>query len=787
MRAIDRKLLRDFKRLWVQAIAIAMVMACGVALLLTSVGMYTAMSDTLSTYYERNRFAEVFAIARRAPQSLLSEISAIDGVLLAETRIVGNAVLDIPGRVESGTGHIVSLPEYGEPLLNRPRLDLGRFPEPEGRDEVMVNTPFAEANGFRPGDTFSAILDGRKRELTIVGTARSPEFIYTIGPGAMMPDNETFGIIWLPHDTAAAAFDMQGAFNDLSLVLTRSTQAAPVIDAIDDLLDPFGGLGAHDRSRQLSDAFLESELNQLRGMASVVPPIFFAISAFLVSMVMGRIIALERSEIGLLKAVGYSDVEVCVHYLMLAALIGAGGVVIGWVAGHALARVTALSYARFFDFPYVIFHVSYWVYAAAGLVGLLTTSLGAAQSALKAAWLAPAIAMQPPAPPRFKRTVVDLAIESLRLSQPTIMILRSLIRWPIRSALTSFGLAFAVAAVIATTFLNDAMNEIIDVAFDQSNRQDATLQLSEDLPARAVEDALNLPGVLVAEGQQSHAAILRHGHLFKHVVIEARQSDADLSRVVGKTGKILSVPPGGIVLSERLADQLDAKVDDVVSADFLTGRRETFDIPVIGTATQYLGLGAYVDHDYLNSLFRQDPQVSLIDIEIDEARLSELHAAVKETPGVAGLAQINANRRSFENTINENIMVMNTIYIVVAVLITIGVAYNGARIQLSERSRELASLRILGFERGEVSYILVGETMLLAFLAQPIGWLIGYGIADLMTKGFTSDLYEIPLVLELRSYAKGSLVVLLAAFGSAMIVRRRLDTLNLVEVMKTRE
>ncbi|MFC6636669.1 ABC transporter permease [Sulfitobacter sediminilitoris] len=395
MQAIDQKLLRDFRRLWVQAIAIAMVLGCGVAILLTSIGMYDALSETRSAYYERNRFAHVFAHAKRAPVSLLSEISQIEGVLSVEARISGGAILDIPGRVRTAVGQILSYPEDAQPVLNVPLLVTGRFPDPVALDEIVVNAPFAEANGFTPGDSFSANLSGQKRELTIVGTALSPEFVYTIGPGALMPDNESFGIIWMSERAAAAAFDMTGAFNELALALATGVQPAPVIDTLDDLLEPYGGLGAYDRTDQVSDAFLDAELKQLRGMALILPPIFFAISGFLVSMVMSRIIALERSEIGLLKAIGYSDTEICLHYLMLAGLIAVVGVLVGWIAGTLLARTLAWQYAQFFNFPYVIFRVSYWVYAAAGLAALATTSLGASQAALKAARLAPAIAMQP--------------------------------------------------------------------------------------------------------------------------------------------------------------------------------------------------------------------------------------------------------------------------------------------------------------------------------------------------------------------------------------------------------
>lgn len=787
MQALDKKLLRDFQRLWIQAMAIALVLACGVAILLTSIGMYAALSDTRAAYYERNRFADVFASATRAPLSLVSEIAEIDGVISVEPRISGAAILDLPGRVKSAVGHILSYPETGTPVLNVPLLINGRFPDPLAPDEVVVNAPFAEANAFRPGDTFSANIKGQKRTLIIVGTVLSPEFIYTIGPGALMPDNSSFGIIWMSKRAAGAAFDMDGAFNDLSLTLEPNHPTAQVIDALDDLLEPYGGFGAYDRTDHQSNAFLDAEISQLKGMASILPPIFFAIAGFLVSMVMSRIIALERSEIGLLKAIGYSDIEVCLHYLMLAGLIALVGVLLGWLAGTVLARALALQYAQFFNFPFVIFRVSYWVYAAAGLAGLLTTSIGAAQAALKAARLAPAVAMQPPAPARFKRSFVDDAMAHLHLSQSTIMILRSLLRWPLRSALTSLGLALAVASMIAATFLNDALDEIVDVAFYQTNRQDAMLLFSDDVPETALEDIRNLPGVLQAESQQFHAAILRKGHLSKKVAIETRRPGTDLSRILNSDWQPISAPPGGILLSYRLASQLGVQEGDILETEFRSGLRETHPLVVTGRVEQHFGLGAYMDLEYLNALFRQAPQMSVANVTLDDRYIDDLHATIKDTPGLSGIIEMNDNRRAFQDTINENIAVMNAIYIAIAVLITVGVAYNAARIQLSERARELASLRILGFSRGEVSYILVGEMMLIALMAQPIGWAIGAWIARAMTNAFTSDLYAIPLVLEPSTFTRASLVVLFAAFVSVMIVRLRLDRLDLVSVMKTRE
>jgi putative ABC transport system permease protein len=367
------------------------------------------------------------------------------------------------------------------------------------------------------------------------------------------------------------------------------------------------------------------------------------------------------------------------------------------------------------------------------------------------------------------------------------MILRSLVRWPIRTALTSLGLALAVAVLVATSFFPAALDVLVSTTFDRSNRQDAMLMFEPDIPETALANVAQLPGVLRAEGQQFQSAVLRNGHWEKDVAIEARRPGSDLTRIISSNGQAVDPPARGLMLSRRLADQLHVRPGDVIEVEFRGGINETHVVPVSGIVTQYIGLGAYMDIATLSHLLRQSPRISVANLQLDAQALPELHRVLKNVPELSGLIEMNKMRRSFETTIRQNIDIMTTIYMTVAVLITIGVAYNGARIQLSERARELASLRILGFSRGEVSFILVGETMIVALLAQPLGWLLGAGISKALADGSASDLYEIPLVLEPAGFARASLVVLAAALLSALVVRRRLDQLDLVQVMKTRE
>jgi putative ABC transport system permease protein len=786
MAALDRKLLRDFVRLWAQFLAIALVLAAGVAVLLMSFGMSRALDETRQTYYERNRFADIFVDARRVPLSMLETIREVDGVAATDARVSTYATLDLPEKPDATVAYVASLPPGGA-VLNVPLLRRGEWPDPASNDGVVLNEPFAEANGLWPGTRFAATLNGTKRTLTVTGWVLSPEFIYTIGPGSLIPDNEDYGIVWMPERALSALLDRTGAFDHLAVKLRSGVRPAPVIDEIDRLLEPYGSWGAIDRSEQMSNAFIDGEITQLRTLAYILPPVFLGITIFLVNMVFGRIVTLERTEIGLLKALGYTDGAILTHYMLLAGLVAGAGVLLGFIIGGWLSYGLARLYANFFNFPYLIYHISWNAYLFAGLLGLASACFGAARSAWTAARLAPAIAMAPPAPPRFRRNMIDRGLNAMRVSQPTMMILRSLVRWPFRAAMSTLGMALAVSILVASNFFPDALDYMMDFAFGQSNRQHAALFFNDAMPESALQDVRRLPGVLQAEGQQYLTAVLRNGHRVKRSVIETRRPGNDLSRVLSSDGIVIDAPAGGIVLSERLASQLGAEVGDVIEAEFLGNRQGTFRLPVAALVTQYFGLGAYMDLETADRLFQQAAQVSVINVTLDPLFTQEFEARIKDLPRLGGRAMMLENRQGFEETISRNILITTTIYTVLGILITVGVAYNGARIQLSERARELASLRIMGFTRGEVAYVLMGETMLLALAAQPLGWWIGWRISKLMTESFTSDLYAIPLVLKPSTFSSASLVVLAAALLSVLAVRFRLDRLNLVSVMKTRE
>ena len=497
MKALDRKLLRDLVRLWAQSLAVALVMGCGVATLVLSLGTWRSLEETRAAYYERYRFGDIFASAVRAPDALADRIAAIDGVAGIETRITERFLLDIEGMREPASGVAVSLPPGNAPAVNALYLRDGRLPEPARANEVAINAGFAEAHGLGIGSRLDGQFASAKVTLTVVGIVLSPEYIYAVGPGDMMPDNRHFGVVWMPEETLAALYDLVGAFNSLSLVLLPGTSPEAVIDAVDRLLEPYGGSGAIGREDQLSNSFIDSELTQLRGMAVLIPPVFLLVSAFLINMILSRLVALEREQIGLLKALGYGRLAVAWHYLKLVLVVAAVGIALGSGVGTWLGRGMTVMYARFYSFPFLIFRSSPDMYLIAAGVTVAAAALGAFQASRAVFDLPPAVAMRPPAPPAYRRLFNGAFERAALFSQTTTMAIRQIVRRPVRAGLTALGISFAVGLVVMALAMFSSIAFVMDTVFFQIERQDATLVFSSARPAGATRPAMAARAMVV--------------------------------------------------------------------------------------------------------------------------------------------------------------------------------------------------------------------------------------------------------------------------------------------------
>ena len=788
MRAINRKVLRDLWHLRGQVLAIGMVVAAGIAALIMSLSTLEALDETTAAYYERYRFGDVFAWVKRAPDSVEQRIAAIPGVRTVQTRVSQYATLDIDGFAEPVMGRFVSLPDGRQPILNQLALRSGRLPEDGADDEVVLNEPFAEAHNLANGDEIVAIINGNRRELRVVGIALSPEFVYALGPGALMPDDRRFGILWMGHKALAAAYDLKGAFNNVSLVLERNTNRAQVIQQLDRVLERYGGVGAIARKDQLSNWFVMNEMEQLKTMSKILPTIFLVIAAFLTNMIMARLIATERGQIGLMKAFGYSNAEVGLHYASFVIGIVFVGSVIGIAAGSWLGRMNTQMYADLFRFPLLLYWPSTSAIAIAVSVSLVSALLGSAGAVRQATRLPPAQAMQPPAPAAFRRMRLWDTGATRWLDQGSRIIVRNILRSPTRSALTTLGVAASVGLLVLAMQWNDALNYLGQSYFFHAQHQDATIGLAEPQSETILHDFEHLPGVLAVEPMRIVSADFSVGPRRHRGSLTGLKEDAWLQPIFDDaSAKVVPVPPNGLVLGTVLADKLGVSIGDQVWLDVLEGRRPQISMPVVGLIETYIAMPAFVHIDALNRLLKERPSAEYVNLLIDRRDEAAFYAKLKKLPMVSAVMLRQAAIDSFYGTIVEHIMVFITLFSSLACALGFGVAYNSARIALSERGRELATLRVLGFSRGEISYILLGEIGLLIAVALPLGCLLGRGLSELMGTAFNTELFRVPMVIEPSTYGLSVIVALAATLMSALVVRHRLDHLDLIEVLKTRE
>jgi putative ABC transport system permease protein len=787
VKALDRKLLRELWRMKGQVLAISMVVMSGVATFILFISTMHSLDFTRSQFYREYNFAEVFVNLKRAPESLKDRLQNIPGVHQLETRVSAHAKLDIKGFNESVTGKIVSIPDDGFPLLNRLYIRQGRLPDPFKDHEVVINETFAQAHGLRLGDQLAAVINGKWKNLTITGIALSPEFVLVMKIGAMTPDFKRFGILWMSRKAISKAFDMDGAFNDVVLSLYPGVQESDVIRDLDIVLGSYGGYGAYGRKDQMSHRLLSEEMKQLRTSSRIYPVIFICVAAFLLNVVMSRIINTQREQIAILKAFGYDDLAVAFHYAKMVILIITAGILAGIAAGIWLGKMMGGIYMEFYRFPVFIYTLHPDVLVIAVFVSVASALAGTVHSLWMAAKQPPAEAMRPEAPAKYRVTLIEKTGIGRWLTQPTRIIARNVERKPVRTMLSIIGIAVACATMVSSGFFSDSIDFMVKVQYVFSQKEDMKISFVEPTSYKAVYELKRTPGIHDGEPFRSVPVKLKFGHRSYKTVINGIEPEGRLHLLLDTNLKSIPLPESGILLTDYLGTLLDVKAGDMLTVETLEGAKAVRQVPVVALAKQYLGVMGYMNLNALNRLMREGDAISGAYLVTDALHRDKLFRSFVEMPRVADVVMRQNEIDNIYEVMAKGMLYFTFIALLMACSIAFGVVYNSARISLAERSRELSSLRVLGYTRGEIAYILLGELALITLAAIPLGFIIGYWLCAYIAFALASDLFRVPMVIELKTYAQAAAVVIFSALISGLIVRRKLDHLDLVEVLKTKE
>jgi putative ABC transport system permease protein len=785
---LDRKLLRDLSRMKGQVLAVSLVMACGLAMMIMTRSLILTLESTRAAYYQQYAFADVFANLKRAPLSAADRLKTLPGVATVETRVVVDVTLDLPGLTEPATGHIVSLPEDGgSPKLNRLFLRSGRFPRPDDRREAVLGEAFATANGLQPGDSLVAVINGRRETLRICGIGLSPEFVFEARAGETLPDHKRFSVLWMNYHALAVAYNMDGAFNDICIDLAPGAAAQPVIAEIDRLLATYGAGGAFTRRDHPSAQRLDDELRVLHTLSVAYPLVFLSVAAFMVNAVLSRIVRLQREQIAQLKALGYSSRQIGVHYLKFVLSIGTLGTLIGGIGGSWLGTGLVDLYTQFFIFPSLRFTLDHGALGLALLVSLGASVLGVLTVVWQAVKLPPAEAMRPEPPADFRPSLFERVGLTNLFSPAFRMALRNIERRPWQAAFTCCGLALATGLMVLPGAMSDSIDHLLTFQWNSAQRHDVAVFLTEPASGKGYHDLEHLPGVIRAEPVRSVPARLKYGHHQRKLSVTGIPKGADLNRLLDENERPIRMPDEGLLMSEKLAEILGARVGDEVRVEVLDGRRATADVPIRGLVTDFAGVAAYMDIHALRRILKEGDTVNGAYLAVDHKHWDRFMREVKDTPRAAFVLVKRDQLAAFRETTGKSIGIIRKLYFVLATIVAFGVVYNSARIALSERSRELATLRVVGFSLREVRAVLVGELMMLVLLALPAGLLFGRSLALLIMSTFRTETVRLPILINHSTYAIAVLVVLTAAVCSFALVSRMLAKLDLVGVLKARD
>ena len=784
---LDRKLVRDLRRMLGQAVAVAMVIACGLAMMIMSRSLIYSLDSTQREYYEANHFADVFAQLKRAPQSVAARIRDIPGIATVQTGVAARVTLDLAGRDEPASGTVRSLPDVGTPELNRLYLRAGRWLAPRSRGELLVGEAFAEANDLHPGDTLLLLLNGRRVQFRIAGIVLSPEYIFESRPGAALPDNRSFGIFWMPYQELASAFDLYGAFNDVSLTLAPGATEAAVIAALDQLLEQYGGRGAYGRSTHPSHVRVSDEIRVLTTLAIGFPLVFLSVAAFMTNAVLSRLLSLQREQIAILKAFGFSNRRIVIHYLKYAFAMVAAGTVLGTFGGIALGYRLVEMYHALYRFPSLEFRLDQSALLLALVVSAAAAAAGVFGAVRRAARLPPAEAMRPEPPASYRPALIERTGIAGLLTHSFRIAMRNIERKPLQAFLTIAGLALATGILIVPSCLRDSVAEILEFQWDVVQRQDVSVGLIEPASAEVLNHLRQLPGVVVAESFRNAFVKLHFGQTHRQLGIQGLPAAGLHNRIIGAGHRQIELNSDGVVVSAKLAEILGASVGDELLVESLEGKRLMRPVTLVGMSEDFAGLSAYMEMHALNRLLGEGDVISGASFAVDGPRRGEFLRALKNTPRVSLVAIKDSLRDSFKKTTAASINLLQSIYLVLATVVAFGVVYNNAQISLAERARELATLRVIGFSRREVGAVLITELVTLAVIAVPLGLLLGTGFAIGIVQQVNTETVRLPIILTAQNYAIAALIVTVASTASALLVLRKLNKLNLIGALRAPE
>ena len=788
MRKLNIMLFREIRKSKGQFLAAAVVVFAGITMFVAVYMSYLNLKSSLEKFYDDYRFLHYYAEATHISPSVVRKVRKIKGVSEAYGRISQDVSADM-GVDRRVTVRLLSLPEYERPPINRLLVVSGRYIGSNPSDSCLVGEKFASFYKIRPGDKLKTIINLRTQEFRVAGIVSSPEFIYAMKSAtAFTPSAEDFGIVYIQESMARSILGYGDTYNEVHVRFFAGADNDAAIDKIEYLLKPYGFIRGVQRKDQLSHSMVDGEIKQLEEMAWMFPAIFLTVAALIIYIMQKRVINHQRTQIGVMKAFGYRDYRILGHYLLYSLLVAVVGTIPAiWVGSWLGTQMTTL-YNELFNIPVLEAKLDLEILMIAILISSAFCLLAGFQSTKKVLSIQPAQAMRPEAPKMGRRILLERwRTFWMQLSFGWKMSIRNLFRSSQRTSFTILGMTFAVMFLLITLFFFDSIDYVFTQHFFMMQKQDYKVIFSKTVDYYDALELRTINGVRKVEPIMEIPVEIQNGWMKKESIVVGLPQGSDLTCLIGSQRQPVVLPKGGIMLAEPIADKLGVKAGDTVSMKILIGDLKEKRVKVAGTVKQYAGFNCFMNLHALGSLLEEGDFATGALLTIDKGDSRQVIRDLYKQPGVETVEGRLKKYESFMELMEFNNLFFGMM-ILFGVLMGFAIVFNTTVINIMERNRELASLRVLGYTRKETESIIFRENMLMGLVSLAPGIMLGRIICDLLAKQFSTDhLFAFEVVIYPRSFiltiASVFLYIVLAQWAN----RKSIYGLDMVEVLKNRE
>ncbi|MBC8355801.1 MAG: FtsX-like permease family protein [Planctomycetes bacterium] len=793
MRTLHRKLVRELYDAKGLLFLIASIIAVGVTCFVAMQSAYHNLDEAKRRYYSQCRMADFWIDLKKVPLAELETLHSISGITEIRSRIRFMANVDLEHFAEPVSGMVLSLPDRMNPVINGVVLRQGDYFTDHRQNEVIVNEKFADAHNLSPGQTIHLVLNNRRQELFIVGTAISSEFTYLVGPGSFVPDPIHYGVFYIKRSYAEDVFDFDGAANEVVGIL--APEARERVDEIllraERMLDPYGVFATTPLDLQQSDQFLSNEIRGLGEIATVIPTIFLAVAALVLNVLITRMARRQRAVVGTLKALGYYDQQIFWHFLTYGLCVGLLGGLLGSVFGYLCATGMTSVYAWFFEFPDLRSEFFWYTHAIGMSVSLGCALIGSLRGSRAMLKLQPAEAMRPEPPKRGGRVWLERILGPVwqRLSSSWRMVFRSLLRHRTRTATGVFAAMMGAGLLVSGFMMTEAQAYLLSFQFYRTARSDIDVTFESEQGIEALTEISRLPGVDYAEPLLSVACDFVNGPYQRKGGITGLVNNARLTVPYDSEGRQIRVPETGVVLTKRLAMLLHVSPGDRLTMIPVKGERRPVEIVVARIADSYMGLSAYAQIDYLSGLVGESLVMSGAQLTTvrEPVQLERLYRELRQKPNIQGVQSRRAMIKQVTETLLQNQYVFIGILVLFSGIIFFGSIVNASMVNLAERQREVGTFRALGYSEWQIGGMFLRENLLTNLTGTLLGLPVGWTLTWLTAVSYNNDLIRLPVVSAPWVWWTTIAVAVVFALAAHAVVQVTLSRMDYLEALKVKE